>query len=270
MNLKYPLLLAFCSLSAFSFAGEYNFEGTDYDRSIKTLDWAEEFDKDGRPNPEKWDYEVGYVRNKEAQYYTKDDPKNTRVEGGMLVIEAVKDESAKNKITSASVITLNKKEFLFGRIEVRAKIPGGRGTWPAIWLLGVDRSKLGWPKCGEIDIMEEVGFDEDVLTANVHTYGSIKLKTEKIKKGWRRTIENACDDFHVYALEWTPQSLKFFIDGKFLGEYPRPKNPDYWHFDSPMYLLINLAIGGSWGGQKGIDDAIFPAKYYIDYVRYYK
>ena len=118
--------------------------------------------------------------------------------------------------------------------------------------------------------MEEVGFDEDVLTANVHTYGSAKLKTENIKKGWRRKIENACADFHVYALEWTPQSLKFFIDGKFLGEYPRPKNPDYWHFDKPMYLLMNLAIGGSWGGKKGIDDAIFPAKYYIDYVRYYK
>ena len=270
MKLKFLLFFVASAISLHSFAGEYNFDGTDYDRNIKTLDWSEEFDVDGRPNPEKWDYEVGYVRNKEAQYYTKDDPKNTRVENGMLVIEAVKDESSPNKITSASVITLNKKEFLYGRIEVRAKIPGGRGTWPAIWLLGVNRSKLGWPKCGEIDIMEEVGFDEDVLTANVHTYGSAKLKTENIKKGWRRKIENACADFHVYALEWTPQSLKFFIDGKFLGEYPRPKNPDYWHFDKPMYLLMNLAIGGSWGGKKGIDDAIFPAKYYIDYVRYYK
>ncbi|MFR6032259.1 MAG: hypothetical protein ACLUKN_03180 [Bacilli bacterium] len=109
-----------------SFAGEYNFDGTDYDRNIKTLDWSEEFDVDGRPNPEKWDYEVGYVRNKEAQYYTKDDPKNTRVENGMLVIEAVKDESSPNKITSASVITLKKKEYLYVRIEVPAqKFPEG-------------------------------------------------------------------------------------------------------------------------------------------------
>ena len=109
MKLKCLLFFVASAISLHSFAGEYNFDGTDYDRNIKTLDWSEEFDVDGRPNPEKWDYEVGYVRNKEAQYYTKDDPKNTRVENGMLVIEAVKDESSPNKITSASVITLNKK-----------------------------------------------------------------------------------------------------------------------------------------------------------------
>lgn len=111
MKLKCLLFFVASAISLHSFAGEYNFDGTDYDRNIKTLDWSEEFDVDGRPNPEKWDYEVGYVRNKEAQYYTKDDPKNTRVENGMLVIEAVKDESSPNKITSASVITLNKKDF---------------------------------------------------------------------------------------------------------------------------------------------------------------
>jgi len=275
MKTKTFILGGFIALSAISLLcgckKEYNFEGTEYNRNIKTLVWADEFDKDGAPNPENWIYEVGYVRNKEAQFYTFNDRKNVRVENGMLVIEAHKDSSAKNPITSGSIKTVGKREFLHGRIEARAKIPSGRGTWPAIWTVGVPlKEGDGWPKNGEIDIMEYVGYNPKVMTANVHTYGSVRLKTDKVKNGFQKEIADLDTEWHTYALEWTKDELKFFIDGKQFGSYPRPANANYWAFDNPHFMIVNLAIGGAWGGNKGIDDAIFPAKFLVDYIRYYR
>ena len=243
----------------------------DYNPKINRLVWSDEFDGSGMLDGSKWGYEEGYIRNKEAQFYTREDSKNVRRENGILTIEAHK--AADGKITSGSVNTLGKFDFLYGRVEVRAKVPKGRGTWPAIWMMGTDIKKVGWPKCGEIDILEQVGFNPKSFQANVHTYGSIRLdKNGKhpIPKGWKKIFENY-EDWHTYALEWYPDALKFFYDGEFIGEYKKDdRYPEHWHFNKPMYLLINLAIGGSWGGQKGIDDAIFPARYEIDWVRYYK
>lgn len=233
-----------------------------------TLVFSDEFDKPGPPDPAKWDYETGYIRNKEAQYYTSR-PENVRVEGGSLVIEARKEAYEGYAFTSASVNTRGRFEFLYGRVEVRAKLPKGVGAWPAIWMLGTNRAQAGWPACGEIDIMENVGFDP----ARIH--GSIHTAAYNHVAGTQKTatvpVASAADDFHVYAMEWFPDRIDIFVDGQryftFANEGSGSKA---WPFDQPQYLLINLAIGGSWGGQKGIDEASFPQKYLVDYVRIYR
>ncbi len=240
----------------------------------RTLVWNDEFDGTGLPDASKWDYETGYVRNKEAQEYRVASLKNSHLENGKLVIEAHKE--AEGKVSSASVMTRGKKDFLYGRIDVSAKMPRGVGVWPAIWTLGtnIGEKNVGWPSCGEIDIMEFVGFQPGMTHFNVHTYGTICLdkgKNTLVAKGWQIPCADLSDKFHVYSLDWTEKNLKMFFDNMLVGVYPKLKGqPDYWPFDKPQYLLLNLAIGGAWGGQKGIDDSIFPARYEIDFVRYYK
>ncbi|NLH16456.1 MAG: DUF3472 domain-containing protein [Phycisphaerae bacterium] len=232
------------------------------------LVWNDEFDRNGRPDPAKWGYEKGFVRNNEKQYYTQDRPENARVENGNLVIESRKEQFDKGEYTSASLITRGKAEWVYGRIEVRAKLPTGRGTWPAIWMLGVNRS-IGWPACGEIDIMENVGFDPDVIHANIHTKAYNHVK--KTNKGNRITAKAPYNDFHIYAIDWYPDHMDFFYDDqKYFSFANEGTGNDVWPYDKPHYLILNTAIGGSWGGQKGIDDAIFPQKFLIDYVRVYQ
>ena len=252
------------------------------------LVWSDEFDKPGAPDPAKWTYEEGFVRNNEAQFYTRDRRENARVENGMLVIEARKEhfniltEGAGGKpkatrsrgrefaeYTSASLNTRGKASWTYGRIEVRAKLPAGRGTWPAIWTLGENRDQVAWPSCGEIDIMENVGFDPDMIHGNIHTksYNHI-LHTNK---GAKIMIARPYQDFHVYAIEWRPDRIDFFVDkSKYFTFKNEGKGSNVWPYDKPQYLLLNIAIGGAWGGQKGIDDAIFPQRMYVDYVRIYQ
>ena len=233
-----------------------------------TLVFADEFDKAGAPDPAKWDYELGYIRNKEAQFYTSR-PENVRVEGGHLVIEGRKESHEGFAYTSASVNTRGRFEFLYGRVEVRAKLPAGRGAWPAIWTLGTNRGQVRWPACGEIDIMENVGFEPLRIHASVHTaaYNHVAgtQKTAIVE------IDDPSKDFHVYAMEWHADRIDVFVDGRkyFTFENEGTGN-DAWPFDKPQYLLINLAIGGMWGGQKGIDDGSFPQRYLVDYVRIYR
>lgn len=251
-----------------------------------TLVWSDEFEKDGAPDSSKWVQEEGFIRNREEQYYTKDRRENARVEDGVLVIEARKEsypnarydanvgrdwrKSQKNaECTSASLTTKGKASWKRGRVEVRAKIPQGRGVWPAIWMLGNNIDEVGWPACGEIDIMEYVGFAPDTIHANIHT--KKYNHTKGTGKGDKRTIKRPYDDFHVWALEWTDTRLEIFVDDEKLFAYEKESNdPDVWPFDKPHYLILNLAIGGSWGGQKGVDDEIFPQKLLIDYVRVYE
>lgn len=234
------------------------------------LVWEDNFDKDGFPDEKIWGYEVGYIRNNEEQYYTEKRLENARVENGFLVIEARKDNWQNHPITSASLHTYGKKSILYGRVEVRAKLPTGRGTWPAIWMLGENvHNGTGWPACGEIDIMENVGFDPGVIHANTHTRAYNHVKGTN--KGNKITVEKPWEDFHVYALEWFEDHMDFYVDDKkyFTFENEKTGN-DVWPFDKPHYLIINLAIGGGWGGQKGVDESIFPQQYYIDYVRVYR
>lgn len=233
------------------------------------LVWSDEFDRDGLPDPEKWNYEEGFIRNQEKQYYTKARRENARVEGGHLVIEGRKEPYQNASYTSASLITKGKAEWTYGRFEIRAKLPTGRGTWPAIWMLGTNIGEVGWPTCGEIDIMENVGFDPNTIHANVHTRAYNHVR--QTNKGDKITVASPSEQFHVYAVEWTPERIDFFVDDQ---NYFRFANEgtgrDTWPFDKPHYLILNLAIGGTWGGRQGIDDEAFPHRYEIDYVRVYR
>ncbi len=249
------------------------------------LVWSDEFDKDGLPNPAKWTYEVGYVRNGESQCYTSGRKENARVEKGVLIIEARKEkikipeykagsnDSRNNReytdITAASLITKGLQEWTYGRIEVRAQLPTGRGTWPAIWMLGSNIDQIGWPACGEIDIMENVGFNPDTIHANIHT----KKYNHMIGtgKGARILCKKPYESFHVYAVEWFPDHMDFFLDNtKYFTFKNEGTGRDVWPYDLPHYLILNLAIGGAWGGIKGVDDSIFPQRFLIDYVRVYQ
>lgn len=232
------------------------------------LVWADEFEYSGPPAEEFWGYERGYERNNELQYYTSD-LKNVRVEDGLLIISALLEEG-EDSITSASVNTLGKQDFLYGRIEVRAKIPSALGTWPAIWMLGTNRSELGWPACGEIDIMEHVGYDPDRIHANIHT--KAYNHTIGTNKGNGVEVKDPWTDFHLYAVEWFEDHMDFFMDDSlyFSFENDMAGDHDTWPFDKAHYLLINFAYGGSWGGNEGVDTSKLPLQYEIDYVRYYK
>jgi beta-glucanase (GH16 family) len=252
------------------------------------LVWADEFEKAGLPDPKKWDYETGFVRNNEKQFYTRERKENARVEDGVLVIEARKerwknpasDPEAKASgrgrrgpefadYTSASLTTRGKAAWTHGKIEVRAKLPSGRGTWPAIWTLGTNIREMGWPACGEIDIMEFVGYEPGVIHANIHTqkYNHVK----KTGKGDKINVPDASKEFHVYSVEWDAEKMEFSVDGKKYFTYTNEGSGyDAWPYDKDQYLILNLAIGGAWGGQKGIDDSSFPQLYRIDYVRVYQ
>ena len=254
-----------------------------------SLVWEDEFSKPGLPDPLHWGYEVGFIRNRELQYYTDGRAENARVEGGHLVIEARRENWPNPKYrraatdrpgevqappefaeyTSASVTTRGKMSWTFGRIEVRAKLPKARGTWPAIWTLGTNMPAVGWPACGEIDIMEFVGFEPGVVHANVHTrkYNHI----DGNGKGSSTRIADASEAFHVYAVEWTPRELRFFVDDKPYFTYANEgSGTSSWPFDRDQYLILNLAIGGAWGGRKGIDGEAFPQRFEIDFVRVYR
>lgn len=234
------------------------------------LVWSDDFDQNGKVDLRKWTFEEGYVRNNEKQFYTMNRPENCRIEEGKLIIEAHKESYQNMDFTSASLTTQGLQDFLYGRIEVRAKLPTGRGAWPAIWTLGTNIEQVGWPMCGEIDIMENVGFDPNKVHGNIHTKAyNHNLGTNKgnfIEK------DSYSEDFHVYSINWTPEKIDFFIDEEkyFTFENDRKNDAKTWPFDQPQYLILNLAVGGFWGGQKGIDESIFPIRYEIDYVRYYQ
>jgi len=231
------------------------------------LVWSEEFEYSGSPDAEYWGYETGYIRNNELQYYT-DELDNVRVEDGLCIIRASLE--GEDSITSASINTYDRKDFLYGRIEVRAQIPSALGTWPAIWMLGTNMSELGWPACGEIDIMEHVGYDPDRIHANIHT----KAYNHMIgtNKGNQIEVKDPWSDFHIYAVEWFEDRMDFFMDDSlyFSFENDMAGNNDTWPFGKPHYLLLNLAYGGSWGGNEGVDTSLLPLEYKIDYVRYYQ
>ena len=237
------------------------------------LVWSDEFNYKGVPDPSKWGYEVGFIRNKESQYYTEGRLENARVEDGHLVIEARKEDFKPEKgpaaaYTSASLITKNKASWKYGRIEVRAKLPQGKGIWAAIWMLPNSFSKdPDWPMCGEIDIMEFLGREPNRIYGTIHYGESAQLhKSDQGKYATPLLI----DGYHVYAVEWNPDRIDYFFDDV---KYHTVQLDQAWSgeknaFREPFYLILNLAMGGSWGGE--IDDPIFPQKYLIDYVRVYE
>lgn len=251
-----------------------------------TLVWSDEFNYTGNPDPTKWGYDRGFIANQEKQYYT-DSLKNVRVEKGVLIIEAHKEKVAntdyKNpeikgwaqykaeidtaQYTAARIITKGLAEWKYGRIEAKAKLPKGRGMWPAIWMLSND--KIGWPESGEIDIMEHVGYDNDTIHGTIHTKAYNHMKGTQ--KGKSIFIENPNEEFHVFSIEWTPDKIDFLLDDVVYNHIKNEnKTTAEWPFDKKFYLILNVAVGGMWGGQKGIDDTIFPQQMIIDYIRVYQ
>lgn len=242
------------------------------------LVWGDEFETEGRPDPEKWSYDSGGEGggNNELQFYTRDRPANARVQGGHLIIEARNERWQGHYYTSARLVTKGKGDWTYGRFEVRARLPSGRGTWPAIWMLPSQEKHGGehWLDNGEIDIVEHVGHAPDTVHTTVHTRAYNALKGNQ--RGAQIYVPDARTSFNVYALEWTPTEIRGFVNDQqhfsFENERCTDLEADYrqWPFDQPFHLVINLAVGGTWGGAEGIDPSIWPQRLEVDYVRVYE
>lgn len=232
----------------------------------KKLVWIEDFN--GTQLDEKiWNFELGDGcpnlcgwGNNERQIYTQN---NHVVKEGMLTITAKKEA---NSYTSTRITTAAKVEFKYGYIETRAKIPVGHGIWPAFWMLGSNIKTVGWPLCGEIDILEYVGKEPQMIFTSLHTQASHgnTINTQKTK------IESIEEGFHTYGVDWTAEKMDFYVDGKKVYTFhPKDKNEAVWPFNQPFYFILNVAIGGNFGGPK-VDDAIFPQNFIIDYIKVYQ
>ncbi len=232
--------------------------------------WSDEFNDSGLPDADKWSYEKGYIRNDELQYYTVEREKNARVENGRLILEAHREDYQGMRFTSASLHTQGRGDWLYGRVEVRAKLPGGVGIWPAIWMLDTNGKFGPWPASGEIDIMEYVGFNPGIVHGTIHTKAYNHIRGTQ--KGAKITVNDCEETFHVYAMEWHEDRIDIFVDGKkyFTFENDGWGASETWPFDEPFHLKLNIAVGGGWGGQKGVDETIFPQRMEIDYVRVFK
>ena len=232
--------------------------------------WSDEFDHAGLPDSAKWNYDVGGNGwgNNELEYYTSKRTENARVENGNLVIEARKESWQGMNYTSARLLTKGKMSWQYGKIETRAKLPRGRGTWPAIWMLG-DTNPLKWPDDGEVDIMEHVGFDQGIIHGSVHC----KKYNWVIGNGKTATtpVMDCSDSFHVYTVEWDANNLKISVDSmSYMSFSNEHSGYDAWPFDNKLFMILNIAVGGNWGGQKGVDDSIWPQQMLVDYVRVYQ
>jgi beta-glucanase (GH16 family) len=244
------------------------------------LVWSDEFDVAGLPDAGKWGYDTfrnsaGWYNN-ELQYYAAARAENARVETGMLKITARREDLSAaglgdwsgQRYSSARLVTSGKQTWTRGFFEVRAKLPCGTGSWPAIWMLSAP-PQTRWPDDGEIDIMEHVGFDPGVVHATAHT------AAYNHARGNQRTaqvsVPDACGEFHRYQMHWTASRITVGVDDRNFYQYSSDgSGNDEWPFESPQYLILNVAVGGDWGGQRGVDDSIFPVEMHVDYVRVYQ
>jgi beta-glucanase (GH16 family) len=231
--------------------------------------WADEFNYNGLPDSSKWGYDIGGRGwgNNELQYYT--DKGNAVVGNGVLTITARKEDRENRHYTSARLISKGKGDFLYGRFEIRAKLPQGRGTWPAIWMLPTDWAYGGWPNSGEIDIMEHVGFNPGKVHVSTHCKAYyFKINTQKTSV---TEVDSIYTAFHTYRLDWTPATIRGYIDDRKVFEMRNEgQGFEVWPFDKRFHLLLNVAVGGDWGGQQGVDDTIFPTSMQVDYVRVFR
>jgi beta-glucanase (GH16 family) len=228
------------------------------------LTWHDEFDG-SQIDPANWTYDTGAGGwgNAELEHYTNR-PENARLENGQLVIEARKEAYQGAEYTSARLKTQGLREFQYGRVEARLRVPAGLGLWPAFWMLGADIAKNPWPKCGELDIMEYIGKEPNAVFGTMHGPGY--SGAQGIGKSIRPTAPIA-DDYHVVAIEWSRDAVTWFFDGAPFHEVTRASlgNKD-WVFDHPHFILLNLAVGGQWPGSPNTETA-FPAQLRVDYVR---
>lgn len=244
-------------------------------KSEPRLVWSDEFNVPGLPDSTKWGYDYGNGcpdicgwGNNELQFYTARRAENARVENGLLLIEARREPWQGMDYTSARLVSRHKGDWKYGRFEARLKCPSGRGTWPAFWMLPTDWKYGGWPHSGEIDIMEHVGYKQDTIYATAHTASFTNSKHTENTRGLY--VPDAESAFHVYAMEWRPDRMDFFVDdvryNTFLNLH---KTSEEWPFDQRFHLILNFAVGGNWGATKGVDTAIWPRRMEVDYVRVY-
>ena len=237
-----------------------------------TLVWADDFSVPGPPDPAKWSYDTERNKagwhNHELQYYSAERAENADVRDGRLVLTARKESRSsaadwgRQRYTSARLLTRGKAEWTYGFFEIRAKLACGKGTWPAIWMLG---SQSGWPAGGELDIAEHIGHQPGRVFSTVHTAAGSGAKGA----GAAIQLADVCGSFHDYQMHWTRQSIRFGVDGVTHFEYTNPgTGPARWPFDAPQFLILNIAIGGDLGGR--VDDAIFPVHMEVDHVRIYQ
>jgi beta-glucanase (GH16 family) len=256
-----------------------NAEGTEW-----KLVWSDEFNYKGLPDESKWCYNEGFCINEEPQYYTRR-KENARVENGTLVLECRK-ERIKNprynkdskdwrqnreyaEYTSAFLQTKSKAGWKYGRIEVRAKCPQGKGLWPAIWMLGANADTSPWPLCGEIDIMEFYGFQPATVYGSVHTAAYNHLT--KNAKSSTISVQNLSTEFHTFAIELDSSRIDFFVDStKYFTYKNEHAGTQTWPFDQELFLIVNCALSPLGSGNVMTDASILPQKFIIDYVRVYQ
>jgi beta-glucanase (GH16 family) len=237
------------------------------------LVWSDEFSTNGAPDPAVWGYDLGSsgFGNNEVQNYTNESD-NVRIENGLLIIEARKTS---NGWTSARLKSQGKKSFTYGKIEFRAKLPAGKGTWPALWMLGENVATANWPACGEIDVMEHVGKDPGNVHASLHSPSSYGATQNTAIT----TVADFSTAFHTYVLDWTDSKMDFYVDDKLFYTYaPSIRNDNTWPFNKPFFVIMNVAMGGNWGSdasletgglKNGIDPSLTTVRMEVDYIRYY-
>ena len=244
------------------------------------LVWNDEFSIDGLPDPTRWTYDVERNRegwyNNELQYYSANRRENARVEGGRLVIEARRErpdpatssDSGGQGFTSARLVSRGLAQWTYGFFEIRAKVPCGRGTWPAAWLLPA--AEVNWPAGGELDILEHVGHNPGVVHGTVHT--TSYNHTRGTERGGRQRVADACGAFHRYQMLWTREAIDFRVDdvSYYVFRNDGAGDPATWPFDQPFYAILNLAVGGNWGGAEGVDRRAFPQAFEVDYIRVFQ
>lgn len=234
------------------------------------LVWSDEFNGDD-VNLDNWTFEIwnaGHVNSEWQQYVENTD--NYKVENGNLEITAI--QTGNNEFggySSTRLSSKNKQEFKYGRMEFRARMPSGRGTWPALWMLGVNQDQVGWPKCGEIDVVEYVGYQPNKSHTNIHTqadYGSTAVYKS-------HTLDTVEEEFHTYGITWTNTKIEFYLDNpsNVINTYsPSNTTPDNWPFAQKFYFIMNFAVGGTWGGVQGVDGDIWPQTMFVDYIKVYQ
>jgi beta-glucanase (GH16 family) len=238
-----------------------------------TLVWSDEFDQpDGSsPNSAKWTYDIGATGwgNNERQHYTSR-TNNARIENGMLVIEAKQENYQGANYTSARLKTQGKAAWTYGRIEARIKIPRGQGIWPAFWMLGTNITSVNWPNCGEIDILENIGREPKIVHGTVHGPGYSGANGIGGPYSLPGNPDFA-DDFHIYAVEWSTNQIKWFVNNiQYFTLTPASlPNGAAWVFTAPQFLILNVAVGGNWPGYPDAT-TVFPQRMTVDYVRVYK
>lgn len=247
------------SLIVFKVQGQSNLRNTNNQKLI----WSDEFNVDGAPDATKWAYDIGTGDwgwgNNEAQYYTSR-ADNVKIQNGVLKITTIKENYNGSNYTSARIKTQGNFSFKYGKVEIRAKLPLGKGTWPALWMLGNNITTVGWPACGEIDIMEHVGNSEGKIYGTLHYPGF--SGGNSISK--TINIANVFSEFHIYTLEWSPDAIKFYVDNVLFHVFI---NSASLPFNHNFFLIINSAIGGGLGGAIA-SDFVFST-FEVDYIRIY-